>query len=115
MQRRTVLKGITVAAFAVLFPQLNTAEAEDMAIFGQFVLKDYTIEDGVWKIHFENGNPGGGNPTDYWAEFALDEIPTNMSQNTLATALKTRLGLTLNQTHAALNTAITNGMTIVLP
>ncbi len=86
-----------------------------MAVFGNFVVTDYTIEDGVWRVHFLNNTPGGGNPTDYYAEFALDEIPTNMSQNTLSTALKTRLGLTINQTHAALNTAIAANMTIVLP
>lgn len=86
-----------------------------MAVFGNFKLTGYTIEDGVWKIHFVNENPGGGNPNDYYAEFALDEIPTNMSQNTLSSTLKTRLGLTINQTHAALNTAITNGMTVTLP
>lgn len=86
-----------------------------MPIYGQFVLTDYTIEGGLWKIHFINHDPGGGNPSDYYVEFTVDEVPANINQNTLATTLKTRLGQKLNQTYAPLNTAIANGMTITLP
>lgn len=86
-----------------------------MAITGNFVVTDYSIEDGLWKIHLVNNNPGGGNPTDYYVEFELSEVPANISQNTLSTNLKTRLGQKLNQTYAPLNTAIANGMTITLP
>lgn len=85
-----------------------------MAVFGQFKVTSYTIEDGVWKIHLINPDPGGGNPSDYYVEFNLDELG-NMNQNQLASALKERLGWTLNQTYAPLNTAIANGMTITLP
>jgi hypothetical protein len=79
------------------------------------LVTDYTIEDGVWKVHLVNNSPGGGNPTDYYVEFLVSEVPSNISQNTLATQLKTRLGNKYNQTYAPLNTAITNGMTITLP
>ena len=86
-----------------------------MAVFGNFVVTDYAIEDGVWKIHLVNNNPGGGNPTDYYVEFLISEVPANISQATLAGQLKTRLGQKYNQTYAPLNTAIANGMTITLP
>lgn len=86
-----------------------------MAIFGNFKLTDYTISGGLWHIHFINDNPGGGNPSDYYVEFTVDEVPSNISQATLAANLKTRLAQKLNQTYAPLNTAIANGMTITLP
>lgn len=86
-----------------------------MAVFGNFVITDYTIEDGVWKIHLINNDPGGGNANDYYVEFLQTEVPSNISQNTLATNIKTRLAQKYNQTYAPLNTAITNGMTITLP
>ena len=86
-----------------------------MAILGDFVLTDYTIEEGLWRVHFINHNPGGGNPSDYYVEFTVDEVPANINQNTLASVLKTRLAQKLNQTYAPLNTAIANGMVITLP
>lgn len=86
-----------------------------MAVFGNFVVTDYTIEDGVWKVHFVNNTPGGGNPTDYYAEFALDEIPTNINQTQLAAMLKTRLAWTINNGHAGLALAVANAMTVTLP
>ena len=86
-----------------------------MAIFGNFVLVDYTISDGLWRVHFVNNNPGGGNPNDYYVEFSVAEVPANISQATLASILKTRLAQKLNQTYAPLNTAIAAGMTITLP
>lgn len=84
-------------------------------ILGNFVLTDYTISEGLWRVHFINSDPGGGNPSDYYVEFSVAEVPTNISQTTLANILKTRLAQKLNQTYAPLNTAITNGMTITLP
>lgn len=86
-----------------------------MAVFGNFVVTDYTIEDGVWKVHLVNSNPGGGNPSDYYVEFLVSEVPANISQSSLAAQLKTRLGNKYNQTYAPLNTAIANQMTITLP
>ena len=86
-----------------------------MAIFGNFVVTDYSISEGLWRIHLVNSNPGGGNPTDYYVEFELSEVPANINQTTLANQLKTRLGQKLNATYAPLNTAIANGMTITLP
>ena len=86
-----------------------------MAIFGNFKLEDYTISEGLWRVHFINSNPGGGNPSDYYVEFTVDEVPANINQNTLASVLKTRLAQKLNQTYAPLNTAIANGMVITLP
>lgn len=86
-----------------------------MAIFGDFVVTDYTIENAVWKIHLINGNPGGGNPSDYYVEFLQTEIPSNINQAQLRDALKLRLAQKLNATYAPLNTAIQNGMTITLP
>ena len=86
-----------------------------MAIVGQFKLVDYTIAEGLWRIHFINEDPGGGNPSDFYVEFSVAEVPSNISQNTLASTLKTRLAQKLNQTYAPLNTAIANGMTITLP
>ncbi len=85
-----------------------------MAILGNFIVTDYTIVDGVWKVHLINHAPGPGNVNDYYVEFALDEL-ANMNQNQLASTLKERLGWTLNATYAPLNTAIANGMTITLP
>ncbi len=85
-----------------------------MAVFGQFVVTNYTIADGVWKVELVNGNPGAGNVSHYYVEFALDELG-NMNQNQLAAALKERLGWTINATYGPLNTAIANGMTITLP
>ena len=86
-----------------------------MAIYGVFVLTDYTIEEGLWRIHFINHAPGGGNPNDYYVEFTVDEVPSNINQVQLANILKLRLGQKLNQTYAPLNTAIANGMVITLP
>ena len=86
-----------------------------MAIFGAFVLTDYTIENGMWRVHFINHAPGGGNPNDYYVEFSVAEVPANVSQVTLAATLKTRLAQKLNSTYAPLNTAIAAGMTITLP
>ena len=86
-----------------------------MAILGNFVLTDYTITDGLWRVHFINHDPGGGNVNDYYVEFSVAEVPANISQATLASTLKTRLAQKLNLTYAPLNTAITNGMTITLP
>lgn len=86
-----------------------------MAVFGNFVVTDYTIEDGVWKIHLINFAPGAGNVNDYYVEFLQTEIPSNVSQATLAANLKTRLAQKINQTYAPLNTAIAANMTVVLP
>lgn len=85
------------------------------AVFGDFVVTDYEIRDGLWVIHLVNNNPGGGNANDYYVEFLISEVPSNISQNTLASQLKTRLAQKYNATYAPLNTAITNGMTITLP
>lgn len=86
-----------------------------MAVFGDFVIQDYTIENGVWKIHLINFDPGGGNANDYYVEFLQTEVPSNIAQNTLAANIKTRLAQKYNQTYNPLNTAIQNGMTITLP
>lgn len=86
-----------------------------MAVFGNFKLVDYTSENGLWRVHFVNENPGGGNPNDYYIDIPESELPANINQNQLAAALKTRLGWTINQTFAPLNTAIASGTTITLP
>lgn len=86
-----------------------------MAVLGDFIVTDYEIVDGVWKIHLINPAPGGGNPSDYYVEFLISEVPTNINQSQLASQIKTRLGNKYNQTYAPLNTAISNGMTITLP
>ena len=86
-----------------------------MAILGQFVLTDYTSANGLWRVHFVNHDPGGGNPSDYYIDIPESELPANINQNSLATALKQRLGWTVNQTCVPLNTAIANSMTITLP
>jgi hypothetical protein len=86
-----------------------------MAIVGQFVLTDYTSANGVWRVHFINHDPGGGNANDYYLDIPESELPANMNQTQLAALFKTRLGWTINQTFAPMNTAITNGMTITLP
>ncbi len=115
MKRRTIIKAAPAVALALLFPQTFKAEALDLAILGQFKLIDYTSSNGLWHIHFENSNPGGGNPSDYYIQVPESELPANINQQQLANALKNRLGWTLNQTFAPLNTAITAGMTITLP
>ena len=86
-----------------------------MAVFGDFIVTDYTIANGVWSIHLVNNFPGGGNPTDYYVEFLQTEVPANISQNTLKTAIATRLAQKYNEGYAPLNTAIANAMTITLP
>ena len=86
-----------------------------MAILGTFRLKDYTIEAGVWKLHFENNNPGGGNPTDYYVTIPGSELPANINQIQLASTLKQWLGWSVNQTFAPLNTFIANNTAVVLP
>lgn len=86
-----------------------------MAILGNFVVTDYSIADGLWSIHLINSNPGAGNPSDYYVEFTVAEVPSNISQATLASTIKTRLAQKLNLTYAPLNTAIAAGMTITLP
>jgi hypothetical protein len=86
-----------------------------VAVFGSFVVTDYTIENGLWRVHLVNTNPGGGNKTDYYAEFVLDEITATTNQQNLASMIKERLAWTINQTMAPLNTAIANNMTITLP
>lgn len=113
MNRRTVLKGII--GMTILVPLHIKLGETAMAVFGNFVVTDYTIEEGLWRIHLVNNDPGGGNANDYYVEFELSEVPTNINQNTLATQIKTRLGQKYNQTYAPLNTAIANGMTITLP
>ena len=86
-----------------------------MALVGNFRLMDYVIgEDGQIRVHFYNADPGGGNYNDAYVSFASEELPGNMSQNSLATALKTRLNLQ-NQAHASLNTAMNNQVVITLP
>lgn len=115
MQRRTIIKAAPAVALALLFPHIYKAEAIDMAIFGQFKLLDYTSSNGLWNLHFENGNPGGGNPTDYYMQIPESELPANINQTQLATALKNRLGWTVNQTFSPLNQAIASGLTITLP
>lgn len=86
-----------------------------MAITGQFFLKDYTSENGLWHLHFENPNPGPGNPTDFYVDIPESELPANINQVQLAAALKSRLGWRLNQTFAPLNTFISNGTSVTLP
>jgi len=81
---------------------------------GHFVVTGYIIEDGLWKIHLVNDSPGGGNPSDFYVEFELSEVPGNISQNALKTAIGTRLSQKYNASYAPLNTAIANGMTIDL-
>lgn len=115
LTRRDLIKGTTAMALALLFPQIYTAEAENLAIFGQFKLIDYTSSQGLWHIHFVNDNPGGGNPSDYYIDVPESELPANINQTQLTNALKNRLGWTVNQTFAPLNTAITNALTITLP
>lgn len=115
MLRRTVLKGVPAVALALLFPHIYTAEADFMAILGQFKLMDYTSSNGLWHVHFVNDNPGGGNPSDYFVDIPESELPANINQTQLANALKNRLGWTVNQTFAPLNTAISNNLTITLP
>lgn len=86
-----------------------------MAITGQFFLKDYTSQNGLWRLHFENPAPGPGNPTDFYMEIPESELPANINQTQLAAALKSRLGWTLNQTFAPLNQFISNGTAVTLP
>lgn len=113
MNRRTLLKGMI--GMTILVP-LNIKLGETaMAILGQFVLTDYTSANGLWRVHFVNHDPGGGNPSDYYIDIPESELPANINQNSLATALKQRLGWTVNQTFVPLNTAIANSMTITLP
>lgn len=83
-------------------------------VFGNFVVTDYTIANGVWSIHLVNDNPGGGNPSDYYVEFLQTEVPANINQQQLAAAIKTRLEQKYNGGYAPLNTAIAAGMTITL-
>lgn len=86
-----------------------------MAILGQFKLTDYTTEEGYWKVHLVNNNPGGGNASDYYVYLSLDELTATTNQTQLANMLKERLAWSLNQTFGPLNTAIANNMTITLP
>lgn len=86
-----------------------------MAIFGRFDLLDYTHEKGFFRLHFNNQAPGGGNPSDYYLDIPESELPANINQNQLASLVYQRLGWTLNQTFAPLNTAIANGMFVTLP
>lgn len=86
-----------------------------MAITGSFFLKDYTHQNGIWLLHFENPAPGPGNPTDFYVDIPESELPANINQQQLATMLKQRLGWTLNQTFAPLNTFIANGTAVTLP
>ena len=81
---------------------------------GHFLVDSYSIEDGLWKIHLTNSNPGGGNPSDFYVEFLVSEVPANISQNTLRTQISTRLAQKYNASYAPLNTAIAAGMTIDL-
>ena len=83
-------------------------------VFGTFRLMSYIIEDGFFVLTLYNNNPGGGMSTDWFIEFAIEEIG-NMNQSQLAAAIKERLGWTYNRTHSALNTAINNQMTVTLP
>lgn len=85
-----------------------------MPVYGSFLVTDYSIENGVWKIHLVNNDPGGGNPTDYYVEFLQTEIPTNINQSQLQAAIGTRLSQKYNLGYVPLNTAIANGMTITL-
>jgi hypothetical protein len=82
---------------------------------GQFKVTDYSIENGVWKVHLVNSSPGPGLPNDYYVEFLQTEVPSNINQTQLANAIKTRLQQKYALGYAPLNTAITNGMTITLP
>jgi hypothetical protein len=115
MHRRSIIKAAPAVALALLFPNIYKAEAIDMAILGQFILTDYTSSNGLWNIHFVNLAPGGGNPNDYYIQIPESELPANINQTQLAAALKNRLGWTVNQTFAPLNTAIAANLTITLP
>lgn len=88
---------------------------KSMAVSGNFKITDYTKELGLWKIHFVNNNPGGGNPSDYYVEIPEAEIPVTMNQTQLRNLLIEQLGFTYNQTFGPLNTAIAAGMTITIP
>jgi hypothetical protein len=82
---------------------------------GQFILQpDYTIENGMWKVHFVNPDPGGDQPSEYFAFCTFAEIPENLNQQQLRTLLTTRLAGAYNNGCTPLNTAIANGMTITL-
>lgn len=86
-----------------------------MAILGQFLLVDYTTANGVFRLHFVNHDPGGGNPNDYFVDILETEIPANINQNQLGLLLKERLGWAVNQTFPPLNTFIANGTAVVQP
>lgn len=86
-----------------------------MAITGQFFLRDYKSQDGLWHLHFENPVPGPGNPTDFYVEIPESELPANINQTQLASALKSRLGWSINQTFAPLNQFITANQPVTLP
>jgi hypothetical protein len=86
-----------------------------MPVTGQFFLRDYTSENGLWRLHFENPAPGPGMPTDYYMDIPESELPANINQTQLASALKQRLSWTLNQTFAPLNQFITAGAPVTLP
>lgn len=87
-----------------------------MAILGNFKLIGYKLnESGQIVCEFQNDNPGGGNPSQYFIAIPEPELPTNISQPQLAITLKKYLGLTINQTHGPLNTAVAAGLVVVQP
>ncbi len=86
-----------------------------MAITGSFRLLDYTSDNGLWRLHFTNDNPGAGNPNDFYIDIPESELPANINQVQLAAALKTRLGWTINQTFAPLNQFIAANSPVTLP
>ncbi|MDP3909264.1 MAG: hypothetical protein Q8Q14_02645 [Gemmatimonadales bacterium] len=87
-----------------------------MAITGNFRLLDYQFtEAGVVLCHFENPNPGAGNPTDFYVGIPEPELPTNISQPQLGNTLKKYLGLSLGESHTPLNTFRNAGTIVVIP
>lgn len=86
-----------------------------MAYTGIFDLVDYSNADGLWKLHFVARTPPPASPSDVYIDVPESELPANINQNQLASALKNRLGWKLNQTFAPLNTFIAAGTTVTLP
>lgn len=86
-----------------------------MAYASVFDLIEYSNENGLWRLHFVARTPPPGGNSDVYVDIPESELPSNINQGQLATALKQRLGWKVNQTFGPLNTFINAGTTITLP
>jgi hypothetical protein len=86
-----------------------TAMSLPTGVNGNYVVVDYVMTNAALVVHLLNTNPGGGQPNDWYASFAHDEIAANTSQATLRNMLIERLKQSNGVGLTSLDTIISNG------